>query len=201
VDEHGRVLEAERGSRLRQAAPVASLLAWLYLYLLIWLGAWILVSSALLGWHPVVITGGSMSPQIQLGDVVMLADARGEVEAGLVITYPDPVRPGALVTHRIDRVLEDGTYRTRGDANRVPDPAAVDPSEILGVGRLLVPAIGLPAAWIQRGSFGLLAVWVAFTALAAWLALSPTGRGTPRRRDHKAAPSPALPAAELVERC
>jgi signal peptidase I len=201
VDDEGRAAEAERSSRLRQAGPVASLLAWLYLYLLIWLGAWILVSFALLGWHPVVITGGSMAPQIQLGDVVMLADARGEVEAGLVITYPDPVRPGALVTHRIDRVLEDGTYRTRGDANRVPDPASVDPSEVLGVGRLLVPAIGLPAAWLQRGSFGLLAAWIAFTGLAAWLALSPTGRGAPRRRDRRTAPAPAHPVAELAERC
>jgi signal peptidase I len=194
-------VEAEREGRLRQVAPVASLLAWLYLYLLIWLGAWILVSFALLGWHPVVITGGSMAPQIQLGDVVMLADARGEVDAGLVITYPDPVRPGALVTHRIDRVLEDGTYRTRGDANRVPDPVSVEPSEVLGVGRLLVPAIGLPAAWIQRGSFGLLTAWVAFTTLAAWLALSPTGRGAPRRRNRRAVPAPVLPTAELVERC
>ena len=47
-------------------------------------------------------------------DIIMSGEpedgGRG-LEVGTVITFPDPVRPGGLLTHRITGVNEDGTSR------------------------------------------------------------------------------------------
>ena len=123
-----------------------------------------------LGWTSVVITSGSMSPSIRIGDVVMASphDGRG-LGAGTVVVFSDPARPG-LLTHRIESVNPDGSYVTSGDANRQPDSTPLRPEQVVGVGRLLVPYIGLPLVWYWAGAWGELAVWVAGMLLALWLA-------------------------------
>ena len=123
-----------------------------------------------LGWTSVVITSGSMSPSIRIGDVVMASphDGRG-LGAGTVVVFSDPARPG-LLTHRIESVNPDGSYVTSGDANRLPDSTPLRPEQVVGVGRLLVPYIGLPLVWYWAGAWGELAVWVAGMLLALWLA-------------------------------
>ncbi len=124
-----------------------------------------------LGWTSVVITSGSMSPSFSIGDVVMASphDGRG-LGAGTVVVFSDPARPG-LLTHRIESVNPDGSYLTKGDANRQPDSTPLRPEQVVGVGRLLVPYIGLPLVWYWAGAWGELAVWVAGMMLALWLAL------------------------------
>ena len=123
------------------------------------------------GWTSVVITSGSMSPSFSIGDVVMASphDGRG-LGAGTVVVFSDPARPG-LLTHRIESVNPDGSYVTKGDANREPDSTPLRPEQVVGVGRLLVPYIGLPLVWYWAGAWGELAVWVAGMMLALWLAL------------------------------
>lgn len=60
---------------------------------------------------------------------------------------------GALVTHRSDAVLPDGTYRTKGDANRSPDSTPIAPGDVVRQGRMLVPFIALPVAWAVDGAW------------------------------------------------
>ena len=157
-----------------------------YLWLVVWLVAWAAVPALVIGWEPVLITSGSMGPSISVGDIVLLTEPPDDelLAPGTVITFRDPVVPDALVTHRIDNVREDGLYRTRGDANGQPDPDPVHPADVVGVGRMLVPLVGLPVLWLRGDvvSFGL---FVGGT-LAAIVAASTSHRAgaarTSRRR-------------------
>ncbi|MCB1002831.1 MAG: signal peptidase I [Acidimicrobiales bacterium] len=163
-------------SLLSRAAPLAGLVCWLYLSIVACLVVWVIVVRLLVGWSPMVIATGSMQPSINPGDIIMSGEpedgGRG-LEVGTVITFPDPVRPGGLLTHRITGVNEDGTYETRGDANAVADSYEVEPAEIRGVGRLLVPAVGLPRIWLQEGDLLPLGIWALGTLLAVWAAFRP----------------------------
>lgn len=132
--------------------------------------ALVAVAPALgLGWTSVVITSGSMSPLISVGDVVLASPHDGQgLGPGTVVVFSDPARPG-LLTHRIESVNPDGSYVTSGDANRQPDSTPLQPEQVVGIGRLLVPLVGLPLVWYWAGSWGMLAFWAAGTMLALWL--------------------------------
>lgn len=171
---------------------LTELLSSFYLWLVCWLIAWAAIPALLVGWQPVLITSGSMGPSISAGDLVLLGDPpTDEVLApGTVITFRDPVVPDGLITHRIDGLREDGLYRTRGDANGRPDPDPVHPDDVVGVGRMLVPLVGLPVLWLRGDvvSFGL---FLAGT-LAAILASTASHRAGRNRRD-RASGAPAEP--------
>lgn len=150
---------------------VTELLASFYLWLLLWLVVWAAVPALVIGWQPVLITSGSMGPGISAGDLVLLTDHPEDelLGPGAVITYTDPMVVGGLITHRIDGVREDGLYRTRGDANEKPDPDPVHPDDVVGVGRMLVPLVGLPVLWLRAdmASFGLFLAGTLAAAVAA----------------------------------
>ena len=159
---------------LARAAPLASLICWFYLSIVACLVVWVFVVRLLVGWTPMVVTSGSMQPSINPGDIVLSGtpEDRGEgLEEGTVITFADPVRAGGTLTHRIERVNEDGTYETRGDANPASDSYEVPPSDVQGVGRLLIPAVGLPKVWLERGDLAMMALWTVGTGLALWAVL------------------------------
>jgi signal peptidase I len=165
-------LEGTGSSRSRWLLIGGSLACWMYLYLMFWLLLWVLVTRILFGWVPVVISTGSMSPTINPGDVVMLVDPPSEkLRPGAVITFEGPTENRSLVTHRVHG-LEDDFYLTKGDANPLPDSTPVKPSDVQGVGRLLVPMVGLPRTWLQFGRIDLLVGWALLSALSVWLAVS-----------------------------
>lgn len=155
----------------------------MYLTLVLALGAWVMVPSVLLGWQPVAITSGSMAPAIQPGHVVVVAPYRGQdLGAGAVVTYRDPQRD-RLVTHRISAVAPDGTIRTRGDGNAVDDPIPLSRDRIVGVGRLVIPAAGLPALWAHEGRTELLALVAALTVVTVGAAGTAASSGARTRRE------------------
>jgi signal peptidase I len=154
------------------------LLATFYLWLLGWLTLWVAVPALGFQWQPVVITSGSMGPMIRQGDIVLLGAVPDEVAPGTVVTFEDPTRDGGLTTHRVTGINEDGTYQTRGDANLDADSTPVTRDALVGVGRLLVPFIGLPLTWMQ-GAILLFVGWIVATAVACSVAL----RSPDRDRD------------------
>ena len=124
--------------------------------------------ARVLGWEPIVITSDSMAPRIHRGDVVVIEpfDHR-RLGPGTVVTFQDPSRSG-YVTHRIVAVKSDGTYTTSGDANVARDSTPVTPDRIQGVGRLLVPRIGMVTLWWRSRSWTPLTVSALCLLGSAW---------------------------------
>lgn len=164
----------------------------LYLTLVLTLGAWVVVPSVVLGWEPVTIISGSMAPVVQPGHVVVVEPYDGqELRAGDVVTYRDG-QVDRLVTHRIASVGKDGTLVTRGDANAVDDPMPLTRDRIVGLGRLVVPAAGLPALWAHQGRGEMLLGLVVLTALAASGA---AGAASTSMRNRRSSPQRSLGAS------
>lgn len=143
-----------------------------------WLSA-LAVGPTAIGWKPVVVTSGSMTPRIQPGDVVVAAPVHHRVGPGTVVVFRPPGGAG-LVTHRVVSVHEDGSYLTKGDANGQADSTPVPADAVVGVGRVLVPKVGLAPLWIR------LQQWLPLAALTgvvagAGLVVSATGPSAARR--------------------
>lgn len=124
------------------------------------LALWALLPMAI-GWSSHAIVSGSMEPNISRGDVVSSSPVKAaDVKAGRVITYQDPASRGAITTHRVIEIRDDGTFTTRGDANTDNDSTPLPPENVLGQGRLLVPWVGYPMAWARDSETGLLAITI-----------------------------------------
>ncbi len=81
----------------------------------------------LVGYDSFVVTGGSMSPGIRAGSLLISKRTNPtDIHPGDVITFRRANRPQTAVTHRVVGVrhAEDGTpiFRTKGDANATADP-------------------------------------------------------------------------------
>lgn len=130
---------------------------------------------ALFGWHGSVIQSGSMRPHVNPGDVVLSTKlpAEAAVPVGGVVKFSTPHAPGEVrtVMHRIIEDNGDGTYTTRGDANRDPDSGRITRADITGQARLLLPLLGLPGFWLGRGDYMELGLGSALTLLALVSAL------------------------------
>jgi signal peptidase I len=158
------------GSVLFEARVLAGLVAIFFLSVLLALALVVVVSKVSARHDAVAITSGSMEPKIAVGDVVVHRIGSGVgLGPGTVITFrPDPRR--SPVTHRIVAVNEaDGTYVTRGDANRESDSTPVRPDQIVGVGTLRVPWVGLPAVWYQQRAWSPLALLALSVMVAIWM--------------------------------
>jgi signal peptidase len=101
------------------------------------------VVALFIGGHFSVIMTGSMEPTIPVGSIVTIKKVNPEdVKVGDIITF----KAGeSTVMHRvIDKIVENGSYyfRTKGDANEVPDPWIVKPEDICGALLLTIPYYG-----------------------------------------------------------
>ncbi len=144
----------------------------LVLYTGIGLVLWLVVPALLLGWQPIMITSGSMSPAIEPGDVILIQQGippEGEwFVPGTILTFEDRRQIGdgpletRLVTHRVNNIDGDGNYVTRGDANATVDSRPVTSERVVGAGRLLLPWIGLPVQWARQGQVVELAIFLLF---------------------------------------
>ncbi len=92
-------------------------------------------------WYRVVkVTGGSMAPTIERGDLIVVAPPPTKVEPGMVVVM---LIGDQVVTHRVVTITADGGLVTQGDANRVPDNW--DGQSVRVVGRYLatIPLLGV----------------------------------------------------------
>lgn len=173
------------------------------------------VAPVALGWHPTVVSSGSMLPRLHVGDVVISRPVPlQKLALGQVLLVHDPDHPDKLRMHRYVRATSDGRLVLRGDANRTDDSSPVAPAAVEGVGVLRVPYVGLPATWAAAGNFLALAGTglglIGLLVLATWYRTDPdrdpqpvpprprrrsTGTGTRPRRHralHQASGQPAM---------
>lgn len=126
-------------------------------------------SSGLMIWEPLVIVTGSMEPTLNRGDVVILESAQlSDIVVGDIIAYSIG---DVTVTHRVIDVLEDGTLKTRGDANAEPDTYTVSAEQIVGKVKYRIPALGWIVILVNWNNLVRLAVLLGATAAMAYLLL------------------------------
>jgi signal peptidase len=136
--------------------------------------ALILLSYAVPLWYQLhgdrllVVTSGSMAPEIQAGDAVVIrpVTSASQLRVDQIVTYY-PVGSAQLVTHRIkalttvvrrdeqDRAMldqngnpiEDPYIKTKGDANESSDPNLTPSTQVRGIVREIHPAWGYALGW------------------------------------------------------
>ena len=156
--------------------------------------------SAIPGRRLYVVTSGSMSPAIKVGDAVFVKPIdpprTRSLVPGEVVTFRSANNPGFLITHRIAavRVSAGGRkfYETKGDANSSPDASSLDPSRVVGVVTRVVPHLGSVLVGMQTPTvlvsflMGFLFFEVSFVAFRA-----ASGSSATRKR-------PAIPTDDSI---
>jgi len=125
------------------------------------------------GGVPLTVLTGSMKPSIPSGSVVVVRPVDTEsLRVGDVITYQVRSGDSTVVTHRIVGISAGAgglTFRTKGDANDVPDPTPVRAVQIRGKVWYHVPFVGNLAnqvdasqrGWATKALAGALLLWSA----------------------------------------
>jgi signal peptidase len=134
------------------------------------LSLWIALPWGFLGWAPTLVTTGSMEPLVTPGDIVMIRPVSPEELTPNSVVLYDRADTGRVL-HRILEQLPDGTFRTGGDANAVPDSEPVRLAEVEGAAVLAVPWIGRPSLWLHEERTAVVAV--AAVTLLVMLRLAP----------------------------
>lgn len=160
--------------------PGVRLILWLLFYLSLLLGGWVALGMVVGGWSPVVVTSGSMEPAVSVGDVLLVERMPGnDVSQRSIVVFERS--DGTVVAHRVFSVEGDQLV-TKGDANPTPDTERVALTDVDGVARVLVPIIGLPAVWFERGdSVPLVAAAILWLAGSVHFVATVVGAVTRRR--------------------
>lgn len=110
----------------------------------------IYLTSGYFKYSALAIASGSMSPNINKGDVVIYEkiDSYDSLKIGDVIVYK---YDNVVVVHRIINIInEDGYYfYTKGDNNNSLDNVAVKEDMLIGIVKGRLPYIGLPTVWLN----------------------------------------------------
>lgn len=102
-------------------------------------GALILIVLGVFPWKVFLVQSGSMSPLMEVGDLIFVKPDR-EVRVGSVVTYYDENQ--RVVTHRVVGVEKMGQWQTKGDANDGKDRKSVDEKSIIGEVDMVIPKAG-----------------------------------------------------------
>lgn len=94
---------------------------------------------------PTAIATGSMEPQYQVGDMVIISKG-AEYTVGDVIEFKNG---SEQVVHRIAKITDDGNYITKGDANNADDAGQITKDDIVGKVIYKVPCLGWITLWIH----------------------------------------------------
>lgn len=104
------------------------------------------------GWfkyYSLVVGSGSMSPNINKGDVVIVEKLSREEQKKLkigdvlIFKYKDTV-----IIHRIVKIEKDLFY-TKGDYNRENDNYSIKKNDVIGTTKARIPIIGYPVVWLS----------------------------------------------------
>lgn len=96
------------------------------------------------GNEPLIVLSGSMEPTYPVGSVLYVSHIdKAEVKDGTPITFY--LDDETLVTHRVVRINDDGTYVTKGDNNDIEDAGSVSFDRILGTPKFHIVKLGILA--------------------------------------------------------
>ncbi len=140
---------------------------------IVFLFAITLVIFRLLGYEVYTVMSGSMEPTLHTGSLIYVKQVDpATLKKDDIITFIAD-EDKTVVTHRIyDIENEKGNlmFRTKGDANDIPDGKATHYKNVLGVPAFQIPLIGYLAFFIQRPPGIYIALVVGTLLLAAVIA-------------------------------
>lgn len=96
-----------------------------------------------------VIVSGSMTPEIDVGDIVITKHDEN-IESGKIIAYR---KDSTIIVHRVVKNLkvnDEVMYQTKGDQNNVEDRELVAKSKIEGVVVGKIPYVGNVLMWLYN---------------------------------------------------
>lgn len=137
---------------------------------LVWMAVWAMAAAFVYGSFPVSVGSGSMAPALDTGDLVVVEPYHGQsLRRGSVVVFDDPAGSRSVI-HRVVELHGDGSFTTKGDANASADSTPIRPEHVTSVGRYLLPRIGLPVVWWQRGEWWAAALALVVIGGSFWLA-------------------------------
>ena len=92
-------------------------------------------TASFFGYSVLKVVSGSMEPSIHQGDYIYIRKTDTDsLRVGDIISFysQDDSIKGEINTHRISKVTEDGTFITKGDANRTEDSVTVPKDSVIG---------------------------------------------------------------------
>lgn len=94
------------------------------------------------GYKPLVVLTGSMEPSFKPGSVIFYEKVEEkDIKEGDIITFK--IDNDTLVSHRVNKITEDGLYETKGDCNNAPDSKLISYSNVVGKNtKVSIPYIG-----------------------------------------------------------
>jgi signal peptidase len=105
----------------------------------------------MIGWSPMVVRSGIMTPAIMTGDVVLVRPfSPTDAQVGDIVAFKDPDGSGRLLVHRVRAVSRHGgqiSVTTQGDANTTREHWRVTANGSIGTVAYRVPHIGFAASW------------------------------------------------------
>lgn len=123
------------------------------------------------GHSPVIVLSGSMSPEFEAGDMILLKKVDpADLKVGDVICFSEEE---SVVTHRIMEIqqAEDGTdyYITKGDANDIEDLVPAFPDQVQGIYTgIRLPGMGSFAFFLQTPQGMLIFIGGPILLLVLW---------------------------------
>ncbi len=97
----------------------------------------------LAGIEPYRVTSGSMEPAVRNGSLIYVNAKDRMPEIGKIMMISTSDQTGAAnVVHRVYEIFDTGEIQMKGDANQVPDPNRITPSQIVGSVVMSIPHIG-----------------------------------------------------------
>lgn len=99
------------------------------------------------GIKPYMVLSGSMEPEINVGALAYINTKDTDVAEGDIIAFDE----GGEITviHRIVHENDDGTFETKGDANKDKDFVPISQDQIVGTVVYDIPQLGYVTAWLQ----------------------------------------------------
>ena len=110
-------------------------------------------TSGYFKYYAVAVATGSMEPNINVGDIVIIEQMKSgydKLEVGDVLAFK---YNGVIVVHRIIKKLyknEEYYFYTKGDNNGVEDNYVIKPDNIVGVVNHKIDYLGLPTVWLNN---------------------------------------------------
>lgn len=103
--------------------------------------------ASIAGYAFLEVASGSMEPNINVGDLVIINTRNKEIVENDVITFTDA--SGSFVTHRVSESVTSG-FITKGDANNAEDEDIVKKENVVGKYVFKIPYFGVVIHSLQN---------------------------------------------------